>query len=346
MLGVLSFAALAGVILIVILLRGYGDVGGYPKRNERVTRKPPTVTGKNLGTESAPKSAKPYAAVPPPRGTRQSSKNVTVGQTLARGKKDRSNGPLKQHRMVAFYGNPLSSRMGILGDYAPKQMIKRLKKESQVYSALDPSRPAVPTIELIASSAQQEPGPKGLYIHRTPKSVIETYSTLARKNRALLLVDIQPGRDSVMAEVRALMPFLKRPYVELAIDPEYHVHKGQVPGENPGHVDGSQIERTIRFLNALVQKHSIPDKVLMVHEFQPAMITHKGLIKPTSHVEVVINADDSGTPPGKSMEYGSLVGDDPIQYGGFKLFYKQDYPLLSPEQVLRQKPSPAVVDYQ
>jgi hypothetical protein len=54
----------------------------------------------------------------------------------------------------------------------------------------------------------------------------------------------------------------------------------------------------------------------------------------------------SGRRRNKTTKHDTLVGDEPIQYGGFKLFYLQDKPLLSPEQVLRLDPTPAVVNYQ
>jgi hypothetical protein len=273
-------------------------------------------------------------------------RSVPLGQTLMAGEKDLSDGPLKKYRLVTFYGTPLSSQMGVLGESTPDEMMQQLKKQTEAYSIVDPSRPAVPTIELVASVAQRDPGSNGLYVSWTPKSVIERYAELAKNNKALLMLDVQLGRDSVMDEVKALSPFLKLPYVELAIDTEFHVGPGEVPGENLGQVDGSDIQHAIEFLNKLVKEENIPDKVVMIHEFQKGIVTHKSLIKPTNHVEVVLNADGFGTPFDKLANYHTLVRNEPIQYGGFKLFYSEDRPLLSPKEVVSLDPAPAIVDYQ
>ena len=259
-------------------------------------------------------------------------RSVPLGQTLMAGEKDPSDGPLKKYRLVTFYGTPLSSRqMGVLGESTPDEMMQQLKTQTEAYSIADPSHPAIPTIELIASVAQRDPGSNGLYVSWTPKSVIERYAELAKKNKALLMLDVQLGRDSVMDEVKALNPFLKLPYVELAIDTEFHVGPGEVPGEDLGQVDGSDIQQAIEFLNRLVQEENIPDKVVMVHEFQEG---------------VVLNADGFGTPFDKLVNYRTLVRNEPIQYGGFKLFYSEDRPLLSPKEVVSLDPAPAIVDYQ
>ena len=319
-------------------------------------------------------SGKPYAAIPPPPGAKplkekasaaeaknmpafeaqaygdppgvKSSRSVPLGQTLMAGENDLSNGPLKGNRLVAYYGTPLSSQMGVLGEYGKQEMMQKLKAQTRAYSAADPAHPAIPTIEFIASTAQRDPGADGLYIGRTSPKVIEEYAKLAEQNHALLMLDVQLGRDSVMDEVKALEPFLKRPYVHLAIDTEYHVGPGQVPGVDLGHVDGSEIEPAIQYLNNLVKQNNLPDKILLVHQFQSGIVTNKQLIRPTNNIQVVLNADGFGKTVDKYAKYRILVRDEPLQYGGFKLFYTQDTPLLSPEQVVKLDPAPAVIEYQ
>jgi hypothetical protein len=273
-------------------------------------------------------------------------RSVPLGQTLLKGKKDLTNGPLKHHRLVAFYGTPRSKNMGILGEKPPEEMMKQLKKQAKAYSEADPSHPAVPTIELIATVAQRNPGPDGLYVLKTPRDVIKRYAELAKKNHALLLLDVQLGRASVMHGVKAVAPFLKLPYVHLAIDTEYSVDKGKVPGIDLGHVDGTEIQKAVEYVDQLVEKNHLPDKVVVVHQFGNGIVTHKNLIKPTEHVEIPLNYDGFGDPAVKMAAYGKLVRKQPIQYGGFKLFFKNDHPLLSPKEVLKLDPAPAVVDYQ
>lgn len=275
-----------------------------------------------------------------------SKRTVPLGQTLLESKKDLSDGPLKNNRLVAFYGTPKSENMGILGEYPPEEMMKKLKERAAAYSKADPDHPAVPTIELIATVAQRTPGPEGLYISDPSKEVIDRYAKLAKENNALLLLDIQLGQASVMEGVKKVEPYLKLPYVHLAIDTEYSVAEGEVPGKDLGHVDGAEIQKAVDYMDKLVEENDLPDKLVVVHQFGNGIVTNKDMIKPTSHVEVALNYDGFGDPDIKMSAYGKLVQKQPIQYGGFKLFYENDDPLLTPKQVLKLDPAPAIVDYQ
>jgi hypothetical protein len=272
--------------------------------------------------------------------------SVPEGQTLLAGVEDPSDGPLKEHRLVGYYGHPWDERMGILGEYQPKELMRLLKDQTAAYSAADPDRPAVPMIELIASVAQRDPGPDGLYVAQTPKEEIETYSKLAKENDALLMLDVQLGRATVMQEVEILRPFLELPHVHLAVDTEYSVEEGQVPGVDLGTVDGPEIQEAVEYLDRMVAEKNLPDKILMVHQFEDGIVTNKEAIQPTDNVEVVLHADGFGGPEAKFTKYRQLVRDQPIQYGGFKVFYRQDVPVLNPEQVLVLDPAPAVITYQ
>jgi hypothetical protein len=258
-----------------------------------------------------------------------------------------SHGPLVKNRLVTYYGHPYSDKMGVLGEFDdPQQMVDKLKEQAAAYTAADPSRPAIPTIELIASVAQGSPGPNNLWLYRTPPDVIEQYAQLAEKNNCLLLLDVQMGYDTVAHEVQALLPYLRRPYVHLAIDPEFHVKPGQVPGEEFGSVSAADINGAAATLADLVVRYNIPDKVLVIHQFRDDMLPDKQNIKPIPHIQMVIVMDGWGTPDAKLTNYKAFIHDQPIQYGGIKIFYRQDTPLLTPEQVVQLDPAPLVVIYQ
>jgi len=310
----------------------------------------------------------PFTAVNPPQGAKalvthyneeekkempiheahgeERKRSVPLGQTLLKGKEDLSNGPLKSHRLVAYYGTPLSKNMGILGEYEAEDMMKKLKEQAAAYSKIDPERPAIPTIELIATVAQRSPGPQGLYITPPNDAVIKEYAKLAEKHGALLLLDVQLGRADVMQAVKEVEPYLHLPNVHLAIDTEYSVGEGQVPGEDLGHVKGEDIQEAVEYVDKLVQKKHLPDKIVLVHQFGNGIVRNKEKIHPTKHVEVPLNYDGFGDAAIKQSAYGKLVRQEPIQYGGFKLFHKNDKPLLTPEQVLQLDPAPAIVNYQ
>lgn len=271
---------------------------------------------------------------------------LLLSDTLVAGAEDRTNGPLVKHRVVSYYGHPSSAQMGVLGEYPPGEMIKKLKEQTKAYTKADPSRPAIPAIELIASVAQPVPGPDGLYLTRTPPDVIEKYARLAKKNDCLLLLDVQIGYSTIADEIEALRPFLERSYVHLAIDPEYDMQPGQIPGQEFGNSSGEEIMAAARTLSDIVKKNDLPPKILVIHQFRYDMISNKQAIKPIPNIEMVLHADGYGVPKDKIEKYKLLVHDEPIQYGGFKLFYQQDVPLLTPQQVLTLNPKPAVISYQ
>lgn len=270
-----------------------------------------------------------------------------VSDTLAPGVRDDTGGPLAMGRMVSYYGHPLSGAMGELGQYEPAEMVRRLKEQARAWDRADPDRPAIPTIELIASVAQPTPGPDGLYLTPTDDFWIEKYAKLAEENDCLLLLDVQIGYSTIADEVERLMPYLERENVHLAIDTEYDMIPPDIPAQQIGTSRAAEIMEAARTLSKLVEEKNLPPKVLVIHQFQDGMIRNKRLLKPIPNVEIVLHADGFGTPEQKFVKYDTLVRDQPIQYGGFKLFYDQDLPLLSPKQVLdRLEPNPAVVSYQ
>ncbi len=267
--------------------------------------------------------------------------------TLVGGAKDKTGGPLTEYRLVSYYGHPLSEAMGILGQYEPKEMVKHLKEQAKAYTKLDPDLPAKPTIELIASVAQPSPGTNGLYLKRTEPEMIEEYAKVAEETGCLLLLDIQIGHSTIADEIEVIRPFLERPYVHLAIDTEYDMAPGEIPGAQIGSSSAEDIMGAARTLSEMVEKKNLPPKVLVIHQFAYEMIRKKETIESVANVETVLHADGFGTPEQKIKKYHALVTRQPIQYGGFKLFYEQDAPLLSPKQVFEAlKPNPAVVSYQ
>jgi hypothetical protein len=274
------------------------------------------------------------------------ARSVPAGETLADGVKDPSEGPLKNHRLVTYYGTPQSENMGILGTMEPEEFMKKLKEQTQAYSDADPDRPAVPTIELITTMAQNEPGPDGDYVRMTSEENIETYVELAEKHDALVILDIQLGTDTVMNQVKMVEKWLKHPQVHLAIDTEFHVAEGEKPGEDLGQVDGREIQEAVEYVSKLTEKNNLPDKLVLVHQFTGHVLTHKDAIQPTNNVEVAINFDGWGPAADKQALYKKYIRDEPNQYGGFKIFYDKDVPVLTPEDVLKMDPSPAIVNYQ
>ncbi len=255
-------------------------------------------------------------------------------------------GLLPGHRIVSFYGNPRSARMGILGAIPPNEMLDRLHEQARAYQELEPAIPVLPALHLVAVVAHREPGAGGLYRGRMADSTIARVLSWTEADSLLLFLDIQPGRSSVDAEVEALAPFLRHPRVHLALDPEFAMGPDQVPGQVIGTMAASEVNAAIGILSALVREHDLPPKILVVHRFTRRMLPDPEGIRPVPGVQVVLNMDGFGPPPLKRDTWNAWVAPAPIPFKGFKLFYDQDAPLMSPSDVLALRPPPLVIIYQ
>jgi len=254
---------------------------------------------------------------------------------------------LPEHRIVAFYGNPLSKRMGILGELEPDSMLARLERVATHWAEADSGQKVLPALHLIATVAQSYPGPARKYRLQMPDTVIERVAQWAEDRGWLLFLDIQVGVSSVEDELKVLVPYLRRPYVHLALDPEFAMKDGKRPGTDwMGRMDAAEVNHAVEVLAKIVEDHQLPPKVLVVHRFTRNMLTNASQIRLDPRVQVVIDMDGWGTPGSKMGAYRWFVVRHPVQYTGFKLFYKNDKPMMTPEEVLELYPKPMYIQYQ
>ena len=257
---------------------------------------------------------------------------------------------LPARRIVAFYGNPQSERMGILGELPPDQLLAKLRAEVRAWERADPGTPVVPALHMIAVMAAGDPGPDGMYRVRMPARVIERVISLAERANAIVFLDIQTGRSTVQAELPRLLPYLQRPNVHLALDPEWSMGADELPGKKIGSMPTSAINYAVEQLARIVDEHDLPPKVLVVHRFTRNMVRNPSAITDDARVQVVLNMDGWGAPTLKRSTYRSFVAPVGEVYKGFKLFYKNDTRegsrLMTPEEVLRLTPAPVYIQYQ
>ncbi|HKW09299.1 MAG TPA: hypothetical protein VJO33_02905 [Gemmatimonadaceae bacterium] len=257
---------------------------------------------------------------------------------------------LPARRIVAFYGNPLSRRMGILAEKPVDSMLARLDREVAKWTAADTSIPVQPALHLIAVVAQGTPGRDGKYRQRADTALIERVYGWAHSHGALLFLDVQLGRSTLEEELPRVLPFLKRPDVHLGIDPEFAMGPKGTPGSRIGTLDARDINEAVDVLADLVTKDSLPPKVLVVHRFTRDMLTHSTRIRVDPRVQVVINMDGWGPPWMKRESYRRYVARYPVEYTGFKLFYRNDTrqgdALMTPSQILSLFPRPLYIQYQ
>ena len=254
---------------------------------------------------------------------------------------------IPEHRIVAFYGNPLSKRMGILGQIDPDSMLQKLEQTAMEWAKADPDRKVIPALHLIAVVAQGYPGPAKKYRLQMPDSIVERVAGWAEQRGWILFLDIQPGLSTVEAEIPHLVKYLTRPYVHLSLDPEFAMKDGKKPGTDwMGRMDAVEVNHAIDVLAKIVEEHQLPPKVLVVHRFTRNMLTNASKIRLDPRVQVVIDMDGYGPPGAKMGAYRWFVVRHPVQYTGWKLFYKNDKPLMTPEQVLELYPKPMYIQYQ
>ena len=246
------------------------------------------------------------------------------------------------YRVVAFYGAPGTDRLGILG-IGPQRAAIKLLRQAHGYSRS--RRPVLPAFELISTVASSHPGDDGKYRIRQNPAVVQQYLDAARDLKSLLVLDVQPGRAEFLPEVKVFEEFLKEPDVGLALDPEWHVGSGEVPGKVVGSVDAEIINPVIRYLSGIVLKYHLPQKLLVIHQFTNDMVRHRGRVQPTPQVAVTFDVDGVGTPDAKTAKYLEFAADERFHYG-IKLYYRQDTDLMTPLDVLNLYPSPELVVYQ
>lgn len=258
---------------------------------------------------------------------------------------------LPSKRIVAYYGNPLSKKMGALGEFPKDEMLKRLKGEVAKWQAADPGTPVQPALHLIAVVAQGAPGKDGKYRMIMPDKIINQVYEWSKEAGAVMFIDIQTGHDDIRAVLPRFEWILKNPDVHLGIDPEFNLIKsGKKPGTKIGTYDAADINYASAYLKELVNKYKLPPKVFVVHRFTRGGVTNSKSIVLSPEVQLVMHMDGWGAPWLKRDSYKDYVVAEPVQYTGFKLFYHNDTkkgdPLLTAPEVLKLHPKPLYIQYQ
>src|SRR4051812_20662238 len=252
---------------------------------------------------------------------------------------------LDRNLLVTWYGNPWSQRMGILGRLDGEALAEGLKKQAAAYAAVT-QKQVIPAYELVTIIGQPQPGSDGRYRRRESYTVIDRMLRAARAAGFKLILDVQTGHSTVLDELSYLSRYLQEPDVYVALDPEFSMGDGGVPGQRIGMMHAEEINNAISVLEYVQTRYNLPRKVLMVHQFTMAMLPDKDKIPDNPAIDLVLVADGFGPPALKRHTYSMVLKQHPLPYTGFKLFYIQDTNLLDPAQVLALTPSPSVVIYQ
>lgn len=256
------------------------------------------------------------------------------------------------NRIIAYYGNLYSTRMGALGEFPKKEMFRRLQDEVAKWTAADSVMPAIPALHYIAITAQMEPGKAGKYRLRMPFSQIDTIVSWAKEIDALVFIDIQVGLSTLQQEMPEFEKYLAMPNVHFGIDPEFSMKGGQRPGTVIGTFDAADINYATGYLADIVKKYNLPPKILVVHRFTGPMVTNTKNIQLRPEVQIVMDMDGWGIPAKKINTYYQFIYPQPVQFTGFKIFYNNDtkrsnWPVvMEPKEVLGLTPKPVYIQYQ
>ena len=212
-------------------------------------------------------------------------------------------------------------------------------------------REILPVVEVIATVVQGSSGRDGKYRVRLTDAQISKYLKAARKHRAVLLLNLQPGRSEFITEAKAFQKWLKEPDVGVALDPEWAMDRGQRPGGVYGHTTGAELDEVSRYLSGLVKQYNLPQKVMVYHQVARSVVRQESGLKQHAGVVAIKSVDGLGHPGPKKNTYRVVTKSTPkFVHAGFKLFFTEDRRhggrLMTPPEVLRLKPKPEYVMYE
>jgi hypothetical protein len=248
------------------------------------------------------------------------------------------------YRVVAFYGGSDGPGLGVLGQGTPDQAAAAVERQAQLFAFA--GRPVQPAMELITTVALANPGPDGIYSSRGDPAAVQRYLTAARAHKELLVLDFQPGQGDFLTQIKRFERFVAQPDVGVAVDPEWHMQPGQIPGRVYGSSSAASINEVSAYLQAIVIKHRLPQKLFVIHQFRPSVLPDRQAILARPGLATVFHADGNGVPDDKVNVFDALAFPGPPFARGFKLFFTRDTPLMTPQQAMALTPSPDLVTYQ
>ncbi len=251
------------------------------------------------------------------------------------------------HRLVALYGHPGAPSLGALGEQDLPASITRAQQVAAQYRPLS-QVPVIPTFEIIATVAQASPGPDGTYSYESPVSSLLPWVQQANAAGMYVILDLQAGRASLLAQAKYYQSLLALPDVGLALDPEWKLQPNQFPLQQIGSVSAAQVNAVISWLAALTARDHLPQKVLVLHQFMLSMLSGEQDINThNDDLAIVIHMDGQGTPADKQQTWDAVTGAAPPGvFFGWKNFYVKDHPMLTPAETMAETPTPVMISYQ
>lgn len=272
---------------------------------------------------------------------RETAKNLTAelpggGATLLPGR-----------RIVALYGHPSGPDLGVLGEQDPKPAVKRAQQDVDAYQPFSPE-PVIPGFEIIATVASEFAGDDGDFSNEAQPEELVPYLDAVTEAGGYAIIDLQPGTARFIDQAKRYEELLKRPNVGLALDPEWKLTPGKKPASEVGHTDAAEINEVVTWLADLTAGNNLPQKALVLHQFQTQMIRDRAKVDTSrKEIQIVLHADGHGSAGEKMATWDALLKDLPEGFAmAWKNFLDEDTPLFTPEQTMGVNPRPWFVSFQ
>ena len=250
-------------------------------------------------------------------------------------------------RFVALYGAPGTGALGVLGEQDAAAAVRRAAEVAAGYQASS-DRPVVPMLEVIATVAAGSAGPDGDYSNELDPETLRPWVEAAADAGQYVVLDLQPGRADFLSQAKRYESLLAEPNVGLALDPEWRLAPDQVPLAQIGGVDAAEVNGVSTWLADLVAARSLPPKLFVLHQFRSSMLRDRAAIDlGRPELTTLVHVDGQGSQPDKQATWRALHDGAPAVAWGWKNFYDEDEPMLTPEQTLGDvSPVPDLVTYQ
>jgi len=265
--------------------------------------------------------------------------------------------PQKNELIVAYYGRPGVRSLGVLGEYPVSQLKPMIKERAEEYARIT-GKQVRPGFDIIYGLASAEPGPHKDYIIHLNSKKLQPYIEAAENEGFVLFLETQLGEHMPQDAIHHILKYMKHHNVHLAVDPEFEVSNLNVrPGKKIGRVEAAWINRVQAIMDKYMKANGINEKkILLLHMFRHTMVEHKEQLRHYDNIDLIFNLDGHGSPKLKVDIYNAIYTKkyaDKVA-GGFKLFFNEDHPMMTPKQVMgmeyaegkKVKYPPKLINYQ
>ena len=249
-------------------------------------------------------------------------------------------------RLVAIYGHPGDSNLGVLGEQPVDAAVQRAGDVAAAYEAVS-AEPVIPAFEIITTVASSEPGADGDYSLESSLDHIRPWVDAAAAAGYYVILDLQPGHTDFLTQAKRYEQLLAQPHVGLALDPEWRLAPGEQHLHDIGQVSADEVNRVTAWLAELTRRHQLPQKLLVLHQFRLDMLPDRADIRVVPEVALVVQMDGLGDQETKLETWQAITTGGPAGiHFGWKNFYDEDSPVRPPADVVALVPSPVYVSYQ